>query len=118
MSRFDDLITKGLERIRSVAGKTVTYMRGANSVTLTAVVGQSPHEQLDNTGMPVTAQSRDYLFEASDLVLASVEVLPQQGDQITDNGSTYAVRSVGSEAAWHYSDRARTTIRVHTVEVS
>lgn len=118
MSRFDDLVSRGLDRLREQAGKTVTYTRGANSVSLTAVVGQSPHEQLDDVGMPVTAQSRDYLFKASDLVLASVAVEPQQGDQITDSGSTYSVRSMGSEPAWRYSDHDRTTIRIHTVEVS
>lgn len=118
MSRFSDQLARGLDRLREQAGKTITYTRGASSVSLTAVVGQSAHEQLDETGMPITAQSRDYLIKASSLVLASVAVLPQQGDEITDSGATFAVRSVGSEAPWRYSDLSRTTIRVHTVEVS
>ena len=118
MSRFSDQLTRGLDRLREQAGQTVTYTRGANSVSLTAVVGQSSNDQLDDTGMPITAQSRDYLIKASSLVLASVVTLPQQGDQITDSGATYVVRSVGSEAPWRYSDLGRTTIRIHVVEVS
>lgn len=118
VSRFDQLTSLGLDRMRENAGRTITYTRGADSVELTAVVGNSGHDQLDDTGMPVTAQSRDYIVKATDLVLGGTAVLPVAGDEVTDGSSTFAVRSIGSDAAWRYSDAARTTLRIHTVEVS
>lgn len=118
VSRFDQLTSLGLDRMRQNAGRTITYARGAGSVELTAVVGNSGHDQLDDTGMPVTAQSRDYIVKASDLMIGGTDVLPVAGDEITDGTATFVVRSIGSDAAWRYSDAARTTLRIHTVEVS
>ena len=118
VSRFDQLTSKGLDRMRENAGRTITYARGADSVELTAVVGNAGHDQLEDAGMPVTAQSRDYIVKASDLVLDGTAVTPIAGDEITDGTSTFVVRSIGADAAWRYSDAARTTLRIHTVEVS
>lgn len=118
VSRMDQLISRGLDRMREKAGRQITYTDGVHSVVVTAVPGTSGHDQLDDTGMPVTAQSRDYLVKASELILNGSVVTPAAGHQIIDDGATFSVRSIGSDSAWRYSDAARTTLRIHTVEVS
>jgi hypothetical protein len=118
VSKFSDFIAAGLERIREHAGVSVTYARGANAVTLSAVVGITEHTSLDDAGMPVTHQSRDYLIAVGDLVLGGSAVEPLAGDRITEGSAAYVVRNSGGDAPWRYSDGARTTFRVHTVEVS
>lgn len=118
MSRFHEQLAAGLARLRSRDGVTVTVARGGDSVEVTAVVGQSDHETLDDTGMPVTIQSRDFMLAAADYAPAGSAVVPLKGDRITEGTRVYAVRDIGSAACWAYSDQGRTTIRVHTSEVS
>lgn len=120
MSRFDDQLTRGLERLRIVAGKTVTYRRGAQSVSLTAVTGRSEYTTVDDAGMPVSNQMRDFLIEAAALVLSATQTVPVVGDTIDEvDGTqtrTHVVVSIGDGQPWQWSDPARTTMRIHTRE--
>lgn len=120
MSRFDDQLKRGLERLRSVAGKTVTYRRGAQAVALQAVTGQSEYSTVDDAGMPVANQSRDFLVAAAELVLDGEEVEPKVGDVIEElDGTrvrTHIVIALGDDQPWRWSDSGRSTRRVHTKE--
>lgn len=117
MSRFADLIAKGLERIREVAGETVTYRRGAQSVSVTAVTGRSEYSTVDETGMPVANQSRDFLVPTDGFELGGSPVEPKVGDVIEEqDGQTHFVTALGDGQPWQWSDAARTTMRIHTKE--
>lgn len=118
MSRFSDQIARGLGRLRETAGGTVMYSRGAYSVTLTAVPGQSEYTTTDDVGMPVTNRTRDFIFKATDLVLNGSVVEPQQGDRIAEDGRVYTLLQAGDLQPWQYSDWGRSTIRVRTKQTA
>lgn len=101
-------------------GAEVTYRRGAQSVTLTAIRGQSLLRISDRFGNSrVERTQSDFLVLASDLELGGTATTPQRGDTIEDtiNGKalTYKVLPPGEgEPCWRWSDEARTGYRIHT----
>ena len=113
MARLRSQLAAGLTRLREREGETVTYVRGATSLTVNAVVGEQTHDSVDAAGMPIVVQSRDYFIRVADLTLGK----PQKGDRITEDGVDFVVRDIGGSPAWKYSDMGRTAYRVHTVEV-
>lgn len=112
---YSNALLNAVRTARQVAGVAVTYRRGEASVELTAVVGQTPTERDDGTGIVVRSKVRDYLIMATDLVLAGEPASPQKGDRIEEaDGHVYEVMPVGSEPAWRYSGPGRDVFRVHT----
>lgn len=95
----------------------VTYSRGADEVTLSATVGRSDFETHTEFGIE-TAEARDYLVLAADLVLAGSAVEPVRGDQITETiggvEHVFEVRAPGGAPPWRWSDQNRLTMRIHT----
>jgi hypothetical protein len=105
--------------IDDVAGVPVTYRRGADSAAFTATPGQSTFRVDDTYAANVRIRSRDFLFQASALLLAGVQSVPQRGDTVEETvGDKLHVHEVlrpdGGEQVWRYSDAGRTRIRVHT----
>lgn len=104
--------------LQQSAGVTISYRRGAASVTLTAVPGRTPFEQTTSTGMLLQFESRDWLITASELLLDSVVVTPQLGDEIRETVGAvthiYRVLEHNGQPAWRYCDQYRTRLRVHT----
>ena len=108
-------------RLNAHAGRAITYARGAASVELTATVGRTEFEQVDEYGVVHRTESRDFLVSAEDLILNAVEVLPAAGDVITeDDGTktyTYEVMAPGGEPPWRHSDPQRVRLRIHSKHV-
>ena len=102
--------------------RTVTYQRGADSVDVAATVGKTQFEIDSGYGVVETFQSRDFLIAATDLVLGGEQVEPRQGDRVRETiGETVHVHEVmapGKAPCWRWSDPYRTTLRIHTKEVS
>lgn len=100
------------------ASSQVVYRRGDEAVTLSATVGKSEFDLVDGGGGVIRAEMRDYIVQASDLVLAGQMTLPQDGDQIEetigDQTIIYDVVGPGGEPAWRFSDPWRSTLRIHT----
>ncbi len=103
--------------------RSVTYLRGADSVQLQATVGRTLFEQTDQFGVIQRIESRDYLVRAVDLVfVAGQQALPQVGDRIREPAGTGALiyevmapgASGGAEPPFRFSDPERTTLRIHT----
>lgn len=121
------LLSRGqswLNRTLAVAaGVSLTYTRGAQSVTLTGWVGRTAFAQLpgSGSGAAVIWGDRDYLIPVSDLVLGGSAVTPQRGDRISETidgvSLTFEVLAPGTEPAWRYSDAGRQTYRVHCKKV-
>jgi len=108
--------------LQGAAGVSLTYTRGAQSVTLTGWVGRTAFAQAGGQGgAAVIWGDRDYLFPAADLILGGSVVTPQRGDRITEiiagTTLTFEVIAPGNEPAWRYSDAGRQTLRVHTKKV-
>ena len=106
------------DQMKSHAGRSVTYRRGGDSVTVTATIGRTEFELDDEFGVLRKIESRDFLISAADLVLNSVTVLPERGDEIDETqGSvtyTYEVMAPGKEPHYRFSDPYRRTLRIHT----
>ena len=103
------------------ASRTVTYQRGVDSVQVQAVIGRTVFEVDDGVGVIQKVESRDFLIQAADLILAGWTVLPERGDRIQETEGTttyvYEVMAPGGEPAWRYSDPYRKTLRIHTKQV-
>lgn len=104
-------------QVQAAAGATVTYARGATSLTVTAVVGRTVFSSNADGGPRVEFGDRDYLVAVADLAAL---VAPRIGDRITDAaGLVFEVQEPNTgEPAWRYSDPDRTEFRVHCKRVS
>lgn len=92
---------------------SVTYTRGASSVTLTAIVEPSLFD--NNQALGITrVETRGYLIPASDLILGGSATLPIAGDKITEGTRTYIVPKTRDEPTYEYADENRLILRVNT----
>ena len=101
------------------AGVTVTYARGASSLTVSAIVGRTVFSSNALDGPRIEFGDRDYLIQATDLTIGE----PAIGDRITEiiDGVTrvFEVLTPGTgEPAWRWSDPAHTVYRIHCKRVS
>lgn len=108
-------------QLRKHAANVVSYSRGDDSISLSAVVGRTRRDISDESGAVYRWESRDYLVSASDLRLGGRIVEPQEGDRITEQGPgrsvvVHEVRGAfRGSPAWEWSNPSRTTLRIHTV---
>lgn len=116
---FSSAYALAFKTAKAVAGVSVTYQRDSDTVAITAMVGATRMElSADYGSTTITSRVRDYIVSASDLVLSSVTVEPQAGDQIRETrGSTtyvFEVMSAGADEPFRPSDRHGNTWRIHT----
>jgi len=107
------------EASRRARGETVTFTRGAHSISLLAVRGSTAWERTAPfNGVRVGDRSTDWLIKQADLVdSGAAEIQPQRGDEISVDGVTFRVMPYGPDnQLWMYHDRDRKYIRVHTKE--
>lgn len=105
------------------ASKSITYSRGAYSVTLDAVIGSSLLRLTDGQGQTfIERTDRDYLFKPADLVLNGSTTIPMRGDRITETVSgtskVFEVNPPDGEPPWRYSDPHQKLFRVHCKRIS
>lgn len=110
------------ERLDSSGSTAITYRRGSASVALQATLGRQLLSVIDREGnTKMMRADRDFVFAATDLILAGIVTTPKAGDLVdleTAAGvERYEVSPVGSEAPWRYSDPHEVLIRVHTKHV-
>lgn len=98
-------------------GVPIVYQRpGVGSVNLTVIRGESVQE-VDRDGQVVQEhRTRDYLVQASELVIEDSLTTPQRHDMITEDGETYQVLAINGEPHWRYTDRTKTVLRIHCKE--
>lgn len=117
-----DIIARGqaflAAKLKAHASRTVTYRRGASSVSVQATIGTSLLSVGDGAGgTRVVRTDRDYLIAAADLVLGGVAVTPVRGDVITDAAAPagdYEVMPYEGEPCWRYADPTGYMLRIHT----
>lgn len=108
-------------QLKSKASELVTYTRGSDSVSggLYATPGETRFETISvDDGMSSESRVRDFTFEAADLVINSVTVLPAKGDKIVFNAVTYEVLQVPGDKPYRPCDPTGIRLRVHTKEVA
>lgn len=114
-------INAALASLRGLAGETVTYSRGARSITVTAIRGSSRIETEDDQGASIRSRATDWLIEAAALIMPrparAVEtetIQPDRGDRITTaGGEVWEVQAVAGDKPARPSDPAGTHIRIH-----
>ena len=120
-----DLLEQGAawledQRTRHMS-RTVTYLRGGDSVDVAATIGRTEFEQADEYGVVHRTEARDFLVLTDSLVLGDKAVLPQAGDRIRETAGVqiliYEVMAPGGEPPFRYSDPYRRTLRIHTKHV-
>lgn len=120
-----DLLQQGsqwLEGMREThATRPVVYVRGADSVEVSATVGRTVFRIDKGYGVMERVEARDYLVLGSALTLNGQTVLPTAGDRIREesDGKTfvYEVMAPGGEPCWRWSDPYRQTLRIHTKQI-
>ena len=121
-----DMLDSGLgwlaEKLKAHASRQVVYRRGADEVTVQAIIGRTLLKLDDGYGgVRMEWTDRDFVIAADDLVLGGEKTLPQRGDQVreTVDGQTlvYEVLAPGSEPEWRWSDPHRRLLRIHTKQV-
>jgi len=109
------------DQLKAHATVEVVYGQGAEQVAVKATIGRTLFELGDQYGIVQKVESRDYLIQATDLILSGGAVLPQRGDRIreTQGGKTfvYEVMAPGKEPPWRYSDPYRKLLRIHAKHV-
>jgi hypothetical protein len=109
-----------LGKLQTSIAQTITYSRGALSVTLLATLGRKLLKVNDGSGNTrVEVTDADFLIEASLLVFEPDDrpLLPERGDRIavTLNGNdlVFEVLPYGDEPVFRWSDPYETILRVH-----
>lgn len=101
-------------RLAESAGRSVRYVRGGSTATITATVGRSMFEAANQAGVLEQWESRDFVVRTTSFPFG----LPARHDKIVDTlgGSdvTYEVTSPRGVPVWHYGDGFRATMRIHT----
>jgi hypothetical protein len=116
---FDSAMTFTAAALKGNCGDTVTYQRGADSVSIVAVSGTTEFDRDDGDGAQVHFRSADWLITAADLILLGSVTVPRRGDKIVKtSGSkvrTYEILVVDGSAQYAYmDDDGGQMIRIHT----
>lgn len=113
-----DLVDKGAKWL---AGKRaaalvrpVTYeVAGGATLQVDATIGRTVAESVDERGLVVRVESRDFIVARSALAQE-----PRRGDRIVESdGSTqwtHEVLPIPGRPAWEWADGSRTAYRCHT----
>lgn len=120
MATVNDAILRAHRAALRVHGVSIVYVRGgAATAAFQALPGSTPTEQvISDEGATVRSRGKDFILQASLLVIDGQAVKPQDGDRITEGDVTWEVRPLGSEPSWRYSDPGRQLVRVHCLEVA
>lgn len=92
---------------------SVEYRRGGETIPITAAVGSTRFELADDQGIMQAFTSRDYLVGVD-----QIDGEPIVGDRIVDAGVSYEVTPPAGQPHWQFSDRNRSTYRIHVKEVA
>ncbi len=115
-------LSAGVGALKAVNGVSVIIQRGSvqSAEAVTAIVGETEYEDIDDQGIVISAKSRDYLIAAADYVLGAddIQTEPRNGDNIIETvGSTnfvYEVCRIPGQKHFRPSDPYGTTLRIHT----
>lgn len=120
MSTLGAHIAGALKAVRAVAGVAIEYRRGNKTCPIAqATLGKRQLTTTNSEGIVTVVQSHSFMFAVADLVLDSVQAIPQSGDKIVFTAGgiqfTYRVLPVDYGEPYDYSDMNRTQFRVHTL---
>lgn len=117
-----DLLDEGLQwlgdQMQQFASQPVLYVRGENSLPVTATIGRTEFETVDAHGVLQRLVSRDYLIPVNALTTLNGTTRPERGDEVHEvrDGrlTRYQVIAPSGEPHWRYSDAYQRMLRIHT----
>lgn len=103
-----------------VRGEVVTYCRGMNCVPLSQCPGHTDVQDLIPENIVSVGRYVDFIFFTAQLIIPNVGLtLPQRGDLITWQGSTYTCTSpTATDEVFNFTTMYKDRIRVHTILTS
>lgn len=106
------------DQLKQSAGESIIYRRGTDAIELVATIGATEYEADDGYGITVRLTSKDFLFEAAELILGGRVTVPQAGDVIdvqTCGGyERWEVMPITSGGQCYNLDPQGIRLRVHT----
>lgn len=107
------------DQLQSHAATSVIVRRGGqSSAAINATRVDATYDVLDDDGYRHEAKFQDWVFTATDLVIAAVQIQPRPGDVLLVGSESYAVTSPVDRPAVEDYDVNRLMLRVHTVKVN
>jgi len=101
--------------------RAVTYTRGAESVELSATLGDTRYELSDEAGATVQAKATDFIVAADELVLGGVVTKPQIGDRIRLPAGAkvlvFEVLDLAGAGHWRPADPFGKALRIHAKQI-
>jgi len=108
------------QRVAHMA-RTVSYVRGAESVEVAATLGSTTYEVTDDAGATVQAKATDFIVSANALILGGQAAKPQPGDRIDvpSGGKVLVFEVMDLGGAGHYrpADPYGKVLRIHAKQV-
>lgn len=106
-------------RQNETLSRTVTYRRGigGSTVEVLATLGKTDYTADTGAGVLIRSQQRDYLIKTADLVLDSVQTLPEVGDFIEDGNAAWEVRPMENQPHYRFSDPYQQMLRIHVNQI-
>lgn len=111
-----------MAKLKANCSTTVSLRRHVSETTgVSATVGSSDHQQIDELGGVIQMESRDYLIDSDDYTFSGVETEPKRGDVIVETidgvVNEFEVMPFLGGAPWRWSDDYHTKYRIHTQKV-
>jgi hypothetical protein len=101
--------------------RTVEYVRGAESVELSATLGSTRYELTDDAGATLEAKATDFIVAADELVLGGAAAKPQIGDRIRlPAGASvlvFEVLDLAGSGHWRPADPFGKALRIHAKQI-
>lgn len=105
-------------RMAQVAGRSVTYRRGAKTASLTGWVDSHTYQVYDGDGILTNYVADDWTFKVSSMLFGTETIIPQPGDRIEETlNSTslvWEVMPVSGTTPYEWLDTSNTMVVVHT----
>ena len=113
MSIISDAVLEAYRASVGLSGVAIVYARGAVSVSMVAIPGET-QQQIEQGGQVIDEfHSRDYIFPVTNFASVAID-LPKRHDTITEGTDIYSVLDVDGDGSWQYTDETKVLIRVRT----
>jgi hypothetical protein len=115
-NRMQEAVDRLMATFKVNAAVVISYARGATAVAgISAAVGRTPFEVVQGEAM-IVHESRDYMIDTDDLIVAGVQWYPASGDLITEaDGRIYEVSVPRPYNVYESMGPDGTVFKVHTI---
>ena len=116
-NRMQENVDRLMVHFSQRASATVTYQRGTLVIrNISATPGRKLFDVFEGD-MMIAYESRDYLIKKADLTYLGLQLTPESGDIIIDNGRSYAVMMPKPHHVYESIGPDGTVFKIHTKAV-